>query len=169
MQEYSYTSTHPLSHTGPVTGSLYLLKPFKVWRLYDGVYFAAFLCQTARCHTTNGHVKILNLQFFCMTTWATTSLLRCYIDADESHEQVKKLCLARLAPITSHVTRNVSHWSCVIQFNSIQFNSIQFNSIQFSSVQFSSVQFSSVQFSSIHFSSIQFNSIFVTTVLVHQP
>jgi len=25
MEEWSYTSTHPLSHTGPVTGSLYLL------------------------------------------------------------------------------------------------------------------------------------------------
>ena len=25
MEEYSYTSTHPLGHTGPVTGSLYLL------------------------------------------------------------------------------------------------------------------------------------------------
>ena len=24
MEEYSYTSTHLLSHTGPVTGSLYL-------------------------------------------------------------------------------------------------------------------------------------------------
>jgi len=24
MKEYSYTSTHPLGHTGPVTGSLYL-------------------------------------------------------------------------------------------------------------------------------------------------
>jgi len=24
MEEYSYTSTHPLGHTGPVTGSLYL-------------------------------------------------------------------------------------------------------------------------------------------------
>jgi len=23
MEEYSYTSTHPLGHTGPVTGSLY--------------------------------------------------------------------------------------------------------------------------------------------------
>ena len=29
MEEYSYTSTHPLGHTGPVTGSLYLL-PFHV-------------------------------------------------------------------------------------------------------------------------------------------
>jgi len=25
IEEYSYTSTHPLGHTGPVTGSLYLL------------------------------------------------------------------------------------------------------------------------------------------------
>ena len=25
MEEYSYTSSHPLGHTGPVTGSLYLL------------------------------------------------------------------------------------------------------------------------------------------------
>jgi len=24
MEQYSYTSTHPLDHTGPVTGSLYL-------------------------------------------------------------------------------------------------------------------------------------------------
>ena len=24
MEEYSYTSTHPMGHTGPVTGSLYL-------------------------------------------------------------------------------------------------------------------------------------------------
>jgi len=23
MEEYSYTSTHPLGHTGPVTGSVY--------------------------------------------------------------------------------------------------------------------------------------------------
>jgi len=26
MEEYSYTSTHPLGHTRPVTGSLYLLR-----------------------------------------------------------------------------------------------------------------------------------------------
>jgi len=25
MEEESYTSTHPLGHTGPVTGSLYLI------------------------------------------------------------------------------------------------------------------------------------------------
>ena len=28
MEEYSYTSTHPLGHTGPVTGSLYVLHVF---------------------------------------------------------------------------------------------------------------------------------------------
>jgi len=27
MEEQSYTSTHPLGHTGPVTGSLYLFLP----------------------------------------------------------------------------------------------------------------------------------------------
>ena len=25
MEQYSYTSTHPLGHTGPVTGSLYFI------------------------------------------------------------------------------------------------------------------------------------------------
>jgi len=28
MEEYSYTSTHPPGHTGPVTGSLYLISNF---------------------------------------------------------------------------------------------------------------------------------------------
>jgi len=32
MKEYSYTSTHPLGHTGPVTGSLYLIYIF-IYRL----------------------------------------------------------------------------------------------------------------------------------------
>jgi len=31
MEEYSYTSTHPLGHTEPVTGSLYLLLLFFVF------------------------------------------------------------------------------------------------------------------------------------------
>jgi len=29
MEEKSYTSTHPLVHTGPLTGSLYLLVPLE--------------------------------------------------------------------------------------------------------------------------------------------
>ena len=37
MEEYSYTSTHPLGHTGPVTGSLYLFyTTFK--RLANKIY-----------------------------------------------------------------------------------------------------------------------------------
>ena len=30
MEEYSYTSTHPVGHTGPVTGSLYLSSTLEV-------------------------------------------------------------------------------------------------------------------------------------------
>ena len=30
MEEYSYTSTNPLGHTGPVTGSLYVLFSIKL-------------------------------------------------------------------------------------------------------------------------------------------
>jgi len=33
MEEYCYTSTHPLGHTGPVTGSLYILPFIKVNKL----------------------------------------------------------------------------------------------------------------------------------------
>jgi hypothetical protein len=36
MEEYSYTSTHPLGHTGPVTGSHYL-------------YFTKFLSTSDGC------------------------------------------------------------------------------------------------------------------------
>ena len=32
MEEYSYNSTHPLGHTGPVTGSLYLYQPLGALR-----------------------------------------------------------------------------------------------------------------------------------------
>jgi len=31
MEEYSYTSTHPLGHTGPVTGSLYFFLIRCLW------------------------------------------------------------------------------------------------------------------------------------------
>ena len=34
MEQYSYTSTHPLGHTGPVTGSLYLFFNF-IWVLLN--------------------------------------------------------------------------------------------------------------------------------------
>ena len=38
MEEYSYTSTHPLGHTGPVTGTLYLLP------LYIYIYVCVCVC-----------------------------------------------------------------------------------------------------------------------------
>ena len=51
MEEYSYTSTHPLGHTGPVTGSLYLyllfflyfvLHPIKPAVMFPNTIFSSF-------------------------------------------------------------------------------------------------------------------------------
>ena len=42
MEEQSYTSTHPLGHTGPVTGSLYLL-PY--------IYIYIYICTHTHTHT----------------------------------------------------------------------------------------------------------------------
>ena len=40
MEEYSYTSTHPLGHTGPVTGSLYLtLHLEELSEIWSKIYF----------------------------------------------------------------------------------------------------------------------------------
>jgi hypothetical protein len=36
MEEYTYSSTHPLGHTGPVTGSLYLFYIF-IYYIYMGL------------------------------------------------------------------------------------------------------------------------------------
>jgi len=35
MEQYSYTSTHPLGHTGPVTGSLYILYTYVYIYIYN--------------------------------------------------------------------------------------------------------------------------------------
>ena len=43
MEEYSYTSTHPLGHTGPVTGSLYLLKMGIIVSVHEGIRDIKFL------------------------------------------------------------------------------------------------------------------------------
>ena len=37
MEEYSYSSNHPLGHTGPVTGSLYLFYVGNKGRRIDAV------------------------------------------------------------------------------------------------------------------------------------
>jgi len=39
MEQYSYTSTHPLGHIGPVTGSLYLYIYFFNTIAYDVINF----------------------------------------------------------------------------------------------------------------------------------
>ena len=45
MEQLSYTSTHPVGHTGPVTGTLYL-SPYAIYRTYltefTGTYFTLF-------------------------------------------------------------------------------------------------------------------------------
>jgi len=41
MEAYSYTSTHPLGHTGPVTGSLYLIYIYEDnhnWLVRHGIW-----------------------------------------------------------------------------------------------------------------------------------
>ena len=53
MEQYSYTSTHPLGHTGPVTGSVYLylfyrcLAANKQNKQYISVYFTTIHTQVA--------------------------------------------------------------------------------------------------------------------------
>ena len=68
MEEQSYTSTHPLGHTGPVTGSLYLLHHLSIsgimflfwgdspqWAMTAS--FTRFLDHTQR-HTTVGRTPL---------------------------------------------------------------------------------------------------------------
>ena len=44
MEEYSYTSTHPLGHTGPVTGKFYL------YLLYTYIFVTqSHLCYRTTC------------------------------------------------------------------------------------------------------------------------
>jgi len=54
MEEYSYTSTHPLDHTGPVTGSLYftLYNIFR-WASYQ-IFRLLFALQGIRRVTVTG-------------------------------------------------------------------------------------------------------------------
>ena len=42
MEEYSYTSTHPLGHTGPVMGSLYLY----LFTIHKNVHLFSYHMQT---------------------------------------------------------------------------------------------------------------------------
>jgi len=60
MEEYSYTSTHPLDHTGPVMGSLCLFFGLNKLLFSLTVFFSV-----AQTHSTAGEItfKIL-LNFF---------------------------------------------------------------------------------------------------------
>ena len=55
MEEYSYTSTHPLGHTGPVTGALYLFN-----------YISRILLKVSE-NVVDGYL------LFMWTTWALIS------------------------------------------------------------------------------------------------
>ena len=46
MEEYSYTSTHPLGHTGPVTGTLYLYLEY--YRLQNIKYEQVGTCRSVK-------------------------------------------------------------------------------------------------------------------------
>jgi len=52
MEEQSYTSTHPLGHTGPVTGSLYLYLLFTCLQAVEARVAAAW-ANVAKCETHN--------------------------------------------------------------------------------------------------------------------
>ena len=49
MEEYSYTSTHPLGYTGPVTGKLYFFLPSIV---IPAICHFRRLCKTAKSEPT---------------------------------------------------------------------------------------------------------------------
>jgi len=44
MEEYSYTSTHPLGHTGPVTGTLYLLLIYNIHYIHFYISLKKLRC-----------------------------------------------------------------------------------------------------------------------------
>jgi len=60
MEEYSYTSTHPLGHTGPVMGSLYLL-PLYIY-IYNFFLLLANLSGIVR-HYVKSHLTFAGRKF----------------------------------------------------------------------------------------------------------
>jgi len=50
MEEQSYTSIHPLGHTGPVMESLYLFLPIYIY-IYIYIYIIKYMCRDINfCH-----------------------------------------------------------------------------------------------------------------------
>ena len=70
MEEYSYTSTHPLGHTGPVTRSLYLLYLIFLRPVCDLMLFISWSSHTWTLVGLNNHLRfkepeILRKIMFC--------------------------------------------------------------------------------------------------------
>ena len=62
MEEYSYTCTHPLGHTGPVTGSPYLYLVFCSYGLRFEIFMAVTKeCSIFRNEMSCGLVEIVNV------------------------------------------------------------------------------------------------------------
>ena len=77
MEEESYTSTHPLGHTEPVTGSLYLfLYYYYMLQLlfYFAIVFYLFPCVAPPWSHCHGFVHVFAL-FLLLDTWCGFSNL----------------------------------------------------------------------------------------------
>ena len=61
MEEYSYTSTHPLGHTGPVTRSLYLIYIYIFNNLIILVMKAIFMQNTNKSQNFFATIQCLYL------------------------------------------------------------------------------------------------------------
>ena len=61
MEQYSYTSTHPLGHTGPVTASLYLLLLLLFITSMQDIY--SHIAETNHVPTLYNAAAILLLQY----------------------------------------------------------------------------------------------------------
>jgi len=70
MEQYSYTSTHRLSHTGPVTGSLYLY--IKTNQMHQCIKFILVWCYTL--HVSDG-ISVHHQQFKTVHRAAKQTLL----------------------------------------------------------------------------------------------
>jgi len=63
IEEYSYTSTHPLGHTGPVTGSLYLF--FYLNHEIEGVLPDHSNVMSNNCRIFSAKIK----KYYCVIRW----------------------------------------------------------------------------------------------------
>jgi len=118
MEEKSYTSTHPLGHTGQVTGSLYLYYPVPLARYYKCSlklfteiilkFFPCTSCINCLCNNSLWNIDffspisaICNIIFLVMST-------RCSINVEDKKNWINPLKLkdpysGRSATLTSKI------------------------------------------------------------------